>query len=219
MIDVQSMAHYHYRDYQCQHQRDYAVYHNCDMKTLAERLTASRHAAKLSQSELAKRAGIKNQSTIGMLESGERKTTSYVPALASVLNVPALWLATGTGSNPLETTEDVTSTIYAMAEKSAPLEQISIEAQAKAIADQASEVGALWLSLPRERRTKILIALREEVISHTQAAPPVTDPDPKNPHNQGGQKDDHSELSDKYNASLRRYVKKNPPAGKTGGGR
>lgn len=97
MSVFQSITDYHARDYSGQHQSDVSDNHNCDMDTLAKRLVAVRKEAGLSQAELAKLAGVKNQSTIGMLESGERKKSTYIPAIAVALNVSALWLADGRG--------------------------------------------------------------------------------------------------------------------------
>ncbi|SEN71597.1 helix-turn-helix domain-containing protein [Nitrosomonas marina] len=67
------------------------------MNNLASRLKNCREELGLTQGELAKRAGVKNQSIIGSLESGYRKRSSYIPAIASVLGVDPLWLATGKG--------------------------------------------------------------------------------------------------------------------------
>lgn len=67
------------------------------MDTLAKRLKAKREDAHLSQAELAKLAGLKNQSIIAMLETGERKTSSHVPKIAKALGVEALWLSSGIG--------------------------------------------------------------------------------------------------------------------------
>lgn len=67
------------------------------MKTLAERISESRKEAGLTQGQLAKAAGIKNQSTIGMLESGDRKKTTFIAEIASALGVNAQWLSHGVG--------------------------------------------------------------------------------------------------------------------------
>lgn len=75
--------------------RDGVYYHNSDMGTLANRLKESREEKGFSQSELAKRARLKNQSIIGSLESGHRKSSSYIPAIAKELGVHALWLSEG----------------------------------------------------------------------------------------------------------------------------
>jgi phage repressor protein C with HTH and peptisase S24 domain len=76
------------------------------MNTLAERLKQSRKEAGLSQDELATGIG-KNQSIIGGLESGHRKTSSYIPSIASVLGVEPLWLAEGKGPKRRESSHDV----------------------------------------------------------------------------------------------------------------
>lgn len=78
-------------------QRDRSINHNCDMESLATRLAAARVEARLTQTELAKVAGLKNQSIVGSLESGYRKNSSHTPALAAALGVNALWLAEGRG--------------------------------------------------------------------------------------------------------------------------
>ncbi|GHT94272.1 transcriptional regulator [Betaproteobacteria bacterium] len=67
------------------------------METLKTRLKECRLEAGISQEELARRARLKNQSIIGALESGSRKTSSYIPAIAVALGVESLWLAEGRG--------------------------------------------------------------------------------------------------------------------------
>jgi len=67
------------------------------MKTLAERLKISREESGLTQTELAGKAKLKNQSIIGSLETGHRKNSSHIPAIARALGVEALWLAEGKG--------------------------------------------------------------------------------------------------------------------------
>ena len=67
------------------------------MKTLADRLKSARTESGMTQAELAKASGVKNQSTIGMLESGERKSSSFVPKISEALGVCALWLSDGRG--------------------------------------------------------------------------------------------------------------------------
>jgi transcriptional regulator with XRE-family HTH domain len=73
------------------------------MKTLAERLAACREDRGLTQTQLAKNARLKNQSIIGSLESGHRKSSSYIPAIADALGVNSLWLASGKGKKELNT--------------------------------------------------------------------------------------------------------------------
>ena len=67
------------------------------MTTLSKRLKEAREEIGLTQGQLAKAAGLKNQSIIGALESGARKTSSHIPSIAAVCNVTALWLSKGTG--------------------------------------------------------------------------------------------------------------------------
>jgi len=88
---------YHERDSQIKHHRDGCRHHNGGMNTLGERLKTCREAMKLKQGELAARAGLRNQSIIGMLEIGERKQSSHLPAIASALGVNVLWLQYGRG--------------------------------------------------------------------------------------------------------------------------
>lgn len=66
------------------------------MKTLAERLIKARTDRGLTQTELAKRAGV-SQSTIGNLESNTRKSAKKIAAIADALGVSALWLSDGKG--------------------------------------------------------------------------------------------------------------------------
>lgn len=48
------------------------------MSELKDRLKEARRDAKLSQARLAQLDGLKNQSIIGSIESGHRKTTTYI---------------------------------------------------------------------------------------------------------------------------------------------
>lgn len=68
------------------------------MKTLAERLVWARKQLNLTQTELAKMAGV-TQSTIGNLESGTRQTARNIARLAGILQVSALWLSEGIGDS------------------------------------------------------------------------------------------------------------------------
>jgi transcriptional regulator with XRE-family HTH domain len=65
--------------------------------TLAERLKAARKAAKLTQTELAHKAGLRWQSLVGNVEAGEQDGTTHIAKFAKVLNVSPLWLETGEG--------------------------------------------------------------------------------------------------------------------------
>lgn len=73
------------------------------MDTLAIRLKTCREEACLTQTGLAKLAHLKNQSIIGSLESGHRKSSSYIPVIAQVLGVDSVWLATGKGRKEPQT--------------------------------------------------------------------------------------------------------------------
>jgi phage repressor protein C with HTH and peptisase S24 domain len=68
------------------------------MYTLSKRLKAAREELGITQDALAKRAGLKNQSIIGALESGNRKSTTYIAKIALALGVSSLWLAEGRGT-------------------------------------------------------------------------------------------------------------------------
>lgn len=168
MSDFQSMStHYHYRDYFRKRHGDCLGNHNCDMTTFAERLLSCRIALNMTQAELARAAGLKNQSIIGSLETGYRKSTSYTPALAAALGVSALWLSTGKGDRSQDA-PCAAPTAYPKAfeaNEPAPennLMQLTVEARAKVLAEQAGEVAALWMNLPADRREKLLKQLRTE---------------------------------------------------------
>lgn len=66
------------------------------MNTLAERMKAIRDQKGWSQTELARRSGVK-QSFIGALEAKNQKTSGFLPELAHALGVDAYWLKTGKG--------------------------------------------------------------------------------------------------------------------------
>ncbi len=67
------------------------------LDTLQKRLVSARAASGLSQSALAKAAGM-SQPTYSDLERGISKSTSLIVELAKALGVNALWLATGEGA-------------------------------------------------------------------------------------------------------------------------
>lgn len=66
------------------------------MGTLGQRLRQAREQAGLSQSELARRVGIK-QPTVSDLEQDKSKDSRYTVQLAKATGANATWLATGRG--------------------------------------------------------------------------------------------------------------------------
>lgn len=66
------------------------------MKTLSERLNHALQLTGVTQSELARRIGIKQQS-ISQICSGKSARSRYTMQIAEALRVNAHWLATGDG--------------------------------------------------------------------------------------------------------------------------
>lgn len=62
--------------------------------TVGARIVAAREAKDMSRPELARLAKVKYPTLAG-LENGDQVTSTQLPALAAVLGVTALWLATG----------------------------------------------------------------------------------------------------------------------------
>lgn len=87
---------YHVRDYEANTNVMQVCGAITDVKSLAERVKAERERLGMSQSELAKAAGV-SQGTIGNLEAGIRASARKMPSIAAALRVSALWLAEGTG--------------------------------------------------------------------------------------------------------------------------
>ncbi len=114
------------------------------MSNLAYRLAEARAESGMTQPELAKKAGVKNASTIGMLESGARLKSSYIPAIAIALGVEALWLAEEIGPKYRGVLPVPTPTAAAPAQDPAmddlasllPEEQILWRSQLKAAAER-----------------------------------------------------------------------------------
>lgn len=90
------------------------------VNTLALRIKAVREEAGLSQQDLADLSGV-GQSTIGMIESGDRKNPRNLLEIAKALKVSPEWLKTGKGeksSSPENTsTESTTSGVALTGDK------------------------------------------------------------------------------------------------------
>ena len=65
-----------------------------DRKTMAERLSALREFACLTQDELASRSGV-SRATISRIEAGEDASAGSIRKLAEALGVDPGWLRTG----------------------------------------------------------------------------------------------------------------------------
>jgi DNA-binding XRE family transcriptional regulator len=66
-----------------------------DMQTLSERLKKRRIALKMTQTELATKAGVKQQS-IQLIEAGVTKRPRFLFEIAMALNCDPVWLQYGT---------------------------------------------------------------------------------------------------------------------------
>jgi transcriptional regulator with XRE-family HTH domain len=71
---------------------------------LADRLRFARELGRLSQRELTRRAGLKSERHVGLIESGEKADVMGETAekLSRVLGVSLDWLLTGKGEPPTE---------------------------------------------------------------------------------------------------------------------
>lgn len=81
---------YLYQDY------DIDLIRSSDMGTLGSRLSACRAESGYTQKEVCARTGIK-QGPLSELENDKYPTSSFVPHLAELYGVEALWLAEGRG--------------------------------------------------------------------------------------------------------------------------
>ncbi|WP_042297141.1 XRE family transcriptional regulator [Paraburkholderia bannensis] len=72
------------------------------MRTLAERLKSCREDAGLSQTALAKRAGV-SQSTVANIESGRNQGSKHLVQIAEALAIRVEWLNSGKGPKSVET--------------------------------------------------------------------------------------------------------------------
>lgn len=76
------------------------LYDNSAM-ALGDRLRKARKDRKMSQEVLSKKVGV-SQGLISDLENNVYPTSSYVPKIADVLEISAIWLADGKGEMELE---------------------------------------------------------------------------------------------------------------------
>lgn len=68
--------------------------------SIGERIRSARKRAGMTQSELAKKVGMK-QATLSQLETGESEGSKLIVGLAHHLGVSAIWLQTGRGEPTL----------------------------------------------------------------------------------------------------------------------
>lgn len=72
------------------------------METLGQRVRHAREARNVSQSDLARQLGMKDQSPLSKIErSSTQRTSSYVGSIAEILGVRVSWLLKGAG--PMDT--------------------------------------------------------------------------------------------------------------------
>ena len=110
------------------------------MTTFSERLRDARDAAGITQDALAKAIGQKKQSVIASLESGQNKSSSYIPEIAKALRVDAYWLKTGKGersSNQLSGQEQRIIDGFRLMER--PLQEFWLQAADTKIAEAAKQ--------------------------------------------------------------------------------
>ena len=74
-----------------------ADWYDPETTTFGDRLTGAREAAGLSQAELAKRLGVKVKTLRAWEGDQSEPRANRVSILCGLLNVPLVWLLTGTG--------------------------------------------------------------------------------------------------------------------------
>jgi len=89
------------------------------MDRLGTRIKVAREALGLSQEELAKRVGVRQQ-TIQELEAGRSRTTRHIHKLAEALGQTPQWLESGTGQFVHSPAETGKSNVRNMTEASVP---------------------------------------------------------------------------------------------------
>lgn len=92
---------------------DSIPYQNSNMGTLGQRLKQCRKDSGYKQAEVCARTGIK-QGTLSELENDKYPTSSFVPQLAQLYGVDAMWLATGSGTKAKIKVSDIAMKIAEM---------------------------------------------------------------------------------------------------------
>ncbi|WP_322070953.1 XRE family transcriptional regulator [Paraburkholderia bannensis] len=111
------------------------------MRTLADRLKSSREDAGLSQTLLARRAGV-SQSTVANIESGRNQSSKHLLPIAEALGVRIEWLTTGKSPKSASAAVDVApAERYKLAEDKG---NVSVWETEGDLTDEAGE-GRVWL--------------------------------------------------------------------------
>ncbi|MBO9647382.1 MAG: helix-turn-helix transcriptional regulator [Variovorax sp.] len=109
------------------------------VNTLADRISWARERRGLTQTALAKMAGV-SQGTIGNLESGTRRSPRALVSIAMVLGVSPLWLESGKGPRESADSKDAADFIHEfdaklVASPEAPLSADATEKTIRALGD------------------------------------------------------------------------------------
>jgi transcriptional regulator with XRE-family HTH domain len=113
------------------------------METLAERLRQERERLGWSQTDLARRSGVK-QSFIGALEARNQESSGWLPELAHALGVDTYWLKTGKGRRiAKELTADEALIIAALPLVSPDMREMWLESARRAVARNTGKPDAL----------------------------------------------------------------------------
>lgn len=144
------------------------------MKGYGERLAWALRRARLDQSELARRVGIK-QPSIAHLLSPQAKRSGFTPVIARVLKIDAEWLATGRGLPELAQSPPEVEDGVGLAIARQPMVQVPLISWVQAsrytdIADPYERGDAEeFVEVPHGKDT--LIALRVKGTSMNRVAP------------------------------------------------
>lgn len=113
------------------------------MQTLADRLRQERERLGWSQTDLARRSGVK-QSFIGALEARNQESSGWLPELAHAMGVDTYWLKTGKGRRVAkELTADEAVILAALPLISHDMREMWLEAARRAIARNEGKPEAL----------------------------------------------------------------------------